>query len=208
MLAATSRRTKTVVASRTSSVGARLARQLVVDRQRDGPETALRRLVRLGVRRGESIGDDRQLMLRALECAARTQPSDGGQHARLTVLNRARVRSEWTCRGRHVDVVLARELRHRRQHTNHGVDAIVHLERAADDAKIGAEGVLPIGVADDQDGGRVLRVVFGSERPAEERGDAEHVEEVGRDDAGLYARRFAVSKQTERHLVVFDDRVE
>jgi hypothetical protein len=54
-----------------------------------------------------------------------------------------RVRSERACRGRHVDVVLA---------GNCGIGGstpttvwtlIVHLERMADDAEIGAEGVLP-----------------------------------------------------------------
>ena len=51
-------------------------------------------------------------------------------------------------------------------------------------------------------------ILTAPERPPEQRPDAEGVEVVGGDDAGLHALWLALSEQVERHRVVLDDRLQ
>jgi hypothetical protein len=82
------------------------------------------------------------------------------------------------------------------------------ISNAADDVRIAAEHVLPVGVAEDQHRRRVLAVIVGPEGAAENRRDAEDLEEIVRHHAGLHPRRLARAEQVESHLVIFDKCVE
>ena len=83
-LAATSSSTKPVVGEQHQQRRARAPRQLVAHRQRRGPETGARRVVR---RRGTAATSRREtdveVALRLLERRARAQPADCGQHPRV-----------------------------------------------------------------------------------------------------------------------------
>ena len=78
-----------------------------------------------------------------------------------------------------------------RQHADHGVHAVVHLESAPDDARVAVEAGLPILVTEDEDRIGARTLVGGDEGAPGEGPDADHVEEVGRDDAGRHPVRFA-----------------
>ena len=67
---------------------------------------------------------------------------------------------------------------------------------------------LPVGVAEHQHRLRALVIVGVDERAAEHRLDAEHVEEVRRDDAGGDAIGLAAAQQVEAHLMELDEAVE
>ena len=109
--------------------------------------------------------------------------------------------AERTGRRRHVDVAVGRVLRNRRQHADDGVRPVVHLEGLADDVGVAAKPRAPVFVAQHQHrrGSRIVVAV--DERAAELRAHAEHVEEVGRDHAGVHAVGLPAVQQVERHLV-------
>ena len=104
-------------------------------------------------------------------------------------------------RRRHVDVAVGRVLRNRRQHADDGVRPVVHLEGLADDVGVAAKPRAPVLVAQHQHRRGARVVVAVDERATELRADAEHVEEVGRDHAGVHAVGLAAVQQVERHLV-------
>ena len=99
-------------------------------------------------------------------------------------------------------------MRHRRQHPDDRVRAVVHLEHLPDDRSIPAKPRLPVRVSQDQHGVRSSRVVRLDERTANERLDPEDVEEIGRDDAGCDAIGLATPQQIEVHLMELDEAVE
>ncbi len=74
--------------------------------------------------------------------------------------------------------------------------------------RIAAELRLPVRVADNQHRVGAERIVGGREGAAENRRDAEHVEEIMGHDADVHAIRFAALEQIEVHLVILDERVE
>ena len=57
-----------------------------------------------------------------------------------------RARNRW-----HVDIVVTRILRDRRQHTNHGMHLVIHPEMPADDVRIATMALLPVLVAQYED---------------------------------------------------------
>jgi hypothetical protein len=185
----------------------RAFRQLVLHRQRTDLEAGCRR-IRLGVRGCHALRDHRQIAPRALDADAWPQPADSRHHPHRSVFRHHRRRSERARRYRHVDVVVFRILRHGRQHADDGVLLVIHLKHAADDVRIAAERVLPVRVAEDQHRRRVLPIIVGAKRAAQERRDADHIEEVVRDDPRLHARCADAVEEVESHLVIFDERIE
>ena len=117
-------------------------------------------------------------------------------------------RAERTSRRRHIDVHFIRIVRHRRENPDDRVRTVIHLEHLADDVGIAAELGPPISMAQDQHRLRPLVIVCANERAADQRLDAEHVEEVGRDDARRDPIGFAATEQVEAHLVELDQAVE
>ena len=97
---------------------------------------------------------------------------------------------------RHVDVVLLRVLRDGRQHADHGVDAVVHLEAPADDRRVAAQ-LAPVLVAEDEDGVRPLLPVVRPEGAAEERPHLQHVEEAPGHDPRAHAPRITAPQERE-----------
>jgi hypothetical protein len=184
-----------------------VARQLVAHRRRGRLEAGVGGVV-VRILVVQAIRDDGEVVLDAIEGGVRLEAADSRQHPSLSIRDRLGIGSERTGGRWHVDVVLGGKLRNRRQDANYGVHAVVHLERATDDAGISAERVLPERMTDHQHRRRIGRIVVRSEHTTQHRLDAEHVEELGRDHAGLHARGFATTEQIERHLVVLDDGVE
>ena len=86
-------------------------------------------------------------------------PSERLHHARVAIRAHRFRRSKRARRHRHVDVVLVGKLRNRRQHANHRVRPIVHLEDLADDARIAAKAALPVGVAQHEHGIGAMAIV-------------------------------------------------
>ena len=97
---------------------------------------------------------------------------------RLRLAMKRRVGTERARRGGHVDVVLVGILRDRRQHADHDVRPVVHLVLLADDVGIAALLPFPELVAQDQDGLRAGLLFLFGEPPAQDRLDAQVVEEV------------------------------
>ena len=159
----------------------------------------------------QPAGDGGQLRAEAVDRHPRPEPAEGGHAAeRGTVLLHPGLGggAERAGRRRHVDVVLARVLRHRRQHSDHGVRPVVHLEHLPDDARVAAEALLPVREAEDEHRLRAEIVVAVPERAAVQRLHAEHVEEVRRHHPGEHAVRLAAVEQGERHPVVLHEAVE
>ena len=114
--------------------------ELVVQRgRRDGE--ALAGGIGGGVFRAQRARDPLELGLRLRDGHRRRHPAEDVEHP-----GRARVQGELPHAeraggGRHVHVVLRRILRHRRQHADHRVDPVVHLEGLPHDRRIAAQAV-------------------------------------------------------------------
>ena len=189
--------------------GAGLARQLFGEGQRG---RRIARVVRIGLGMGalQPARHRGQLRPEAVDADAGREPAEGGHAAeRGAVLLHPGLGAGAEGAGRrgHVDVVLARVLGDRRQHPDHRVGPVVHLEDLPDDVRVGAEALLPVGVAEDEDRLGPEVVVGVAERPAVQRLHAEHVEEVRRHHPGQHAVRLAPVQQRERHAVVLDEAV-
>ncbi len=115
------------------------------------------------------------------------------------------LRAERAGGGRHVDVVLARILRERGQHPDDRVHVVVHLDDFPDHILVAAELALPVGVAEHHDRFHSEVIVCVNERAAEGGRDAQHLEEIGGDDAGVDAVGIALVEHHERHRVVLDE---
>ena len=190
--------------------GPRLARQFVGQRQGDGGVARIGGigLGKVALQPGRHGG---QLRPEAVDAHARPEPAERGHAAeRGAVLLHPGLGAgaERAGRRRHVDVVLTRILRHRGQYADHGVRPVVHLEDLPDDARVAAEALPPVRVAEHQHRLGPEIVVAVAERPAVERLHAEHVEEVRRHHPGQHAVRLAPVEQGERHAVVLDEAVE
>ena len=144
-------------------------------------------------------------VLAACDRLTGSESAEQGEHPSGAALPGGRVHAEGAGRRRHVDVVLAGVLRHRREDADHGVDPVVHLEGAADDRRVPAELVHPVAVAQHEHriGSRLILAL--AEGAPEVRSHAEHVEEVGGNHAGLDPARLAVAQQDEGHRVILDD---
>ena len=114
------------------------------------------------------------------------------------------LRPERACRRRHVDVVLMRDTADRRQHADNRVHPVVHLHDLSDDVRVAGELLLPVRVAQHQHRLGAQVIVRVDERPAVQRLHAQHIEEVGGDDAGVDAIGLALVEERERHRVVLD----
>ena len=108
----------------------------------------------------------------------------------------------------HVDVVLLRIVRHIGQDADNSMRPVVHLEYAPDNRRIGAELLAPIPVAEDEHRLGARLVVRLDEASSEDWRNAEEIEEIVGDHAGVDAIRLAAVQQIEVHLVVFDKAVE
>ena len=78
---------------------------------------------------------------------------------------------------------------------------VVHFKRFTDDVWIGAEIVLPVFVAEKQDGSSAGLFVVRQECSSKDRLDAEEIEIIGGNNAGAHAIWIAVAEQDERHGV-------
>ena len=85
------------------------------------------------------------------------------------------------------------------------MDLVVHDEGAADDAGIAAERAVPELVPEQHHRSDAGPLVVVGEAPAEDGPDAEDVEELPGDDAGLHPHRFAAAEEREVHRVLLDD---
>ena len=130
-------------------------------------------------------------------------PSEKAQHAAVPIRNQLRARSEGAGRTGHVDIVFIGILRNRRQHPDHGVNAIVHLECLAHDVRIAALVQFPIFVAQKENRGRSRLIVGRSKIPPQNGLHSEHPEKAVRNHAGRYTTGFVFRKQRELHGVVF-----
>ena len=88
-----------------------------------------------------------------------------------------RARPERAGGGGHVDVVLVGIAGQRRQHAHHRVHAVVHLEPAADHARVAAQLVLPVRVAQHAARLRAERVLPGRKVRPRIGSHAQHLEE-------------------------------
>ena len=86
--------------------------------------------------------------------------------------------------------------------------AIVHLDDPPDDVAVAAEARCQYSWLRTSVAGASCAVVFGSERAAEERRDAERLEVVPRHDAGGHPLGLVAAEQDEIHVVILDDGVE
>ena len=120
----------------------------------------------------------------------------------------ARRRPERALRRRHVHVVFHRILRNRRQHSDHGVRAVVHLEKLADDVRIAAVAALPVFVAQNQNGVGAVIFIGGDEGAAQHRLHAQHIEEIRGDHGGVHALGRIRAEQQEIHGVMFHHGVQ
>ena len=97
--------------------------------------------------RGEAPADHVDVGGGALAGHARLQLAEDvedREHAGVLADAPLRRGAERARRGRHVDVVLLRIVRHVGQHADYGVRPIVHLEHLADDVAVAAELPLPV----------------------------------------------------------------
>ena len=151
--------------------------------QRGGLEARGRGAIDAGVIRGEALvdgGDGRGRLLvgvPVLHAAEHAEPAERAAVLRDGPLGGS---AERAGQHRHVDVVLLRVVRHVGQHADDAVGPIVHLEHLADDVRIAAEAGAPVGVAEDQHRLGAGQIVGGDERAADDRLDAQQVEEVVR----------------------------
>ena len=157
----------------------------------------------------------RQIRLHLIERDARLQPADRTSHAGPAVRHRRRVAAERAGRGRHIDVHRLRILRKRRQHADHGVRPVVHLENATDDRGIAAERAAPVVVGEEQHRGCAGPIVVRRQQATVGGADAEHRKVVGRHHAGRYPLRLGraparlrLPQQDEPHRVELGQRVE
>ncbi len=81
--------------------------------------------------------------------------------------------------------------------------AIVHLKRLTDNVRNAPLMLLPIFVAQEQNGWRSRLIVRGSEIPAQDRLHAERAEEAIRHNAGAHATGLSLRKERECHAVIF-----
>jgi hypothetical protein len=79
---------------------------------------------------------------------------------------------------------------------------IVHHERRPDDLRIAAEMIHPVSIAQQHHRLGADGLFARREQPSKQRLDAEQVEEVVGDDAGLNALRLTVSIELKRHRVI------
>ena len=185
----------------------RVSGQLIAQGCRGGEKTLALR-IRVRIRSVQPLRDLREVLLRRGERGPGAQPAEHGEPARRPRLRPPRPIAERAGDAGHEHVVDPRVLRHGRQHSDDLVDLVVHGEGLAHDLRIAAVRALPVLVRQDEDGGSALHVVVRHERPAEQRADAESVEEVRRDHGGGDALRLGAAQQRELHLVVLDHRVE
>jgi hypothetical protein len=101
-----------------------------------------------------------------------------------------RVGAERARRDGHVDVVLLGVSRDGREDSDDRVRVVVHLEDPAHDLRVSPESPHPVRVGEDQHRLGAVGVLARAERPPEDRLDAQDVEEVRGDDAGLDADGF------------------
>ena len=87
------------------------------------------------------------------------------------------------------------------------MNPVVHLERLPHDRRIAAQAVHPEPVAQHQHRLGAWLVLAGAEGASSQRAHAEHVEEVGRDDAGLHPAGLPLPEENEGHGVVLDERL-
>src|SRR5262249_41590306 len=96
----------------------------------------------------------------------------------VTMLNHAGRRTEGARHGWHVNIVIARILWDRRQHTDDGVHLVIHPEVPANNVGIAAVALLPVVIAEDQHGIGTRFVVRVGEEMTEKRLYAKKIEEV------------------------------
>ena len=125
---------------------------------------------------GRHLGLGRVRGCSGLEKAEHLQRGEGTTIGFDVALGR---RAERARRRRHVDVDLVRVVRHRRQHADHCVRAVVHLEDLADDLRVGAKLRPPVRVAKHEHRLGTMVVIRGNERPPEDGLDSQRIEEVG-----------------------------
>ena len=88
------------------------------------------------------------------------------------------------------------------------MDPVVHLELLAHNARIAAEGFLPIAVTQHQHGLGADLVLALAESTTQMRVHAQHVEEVRRHDSGLNPLRLAPTQKREPHRMVLHHSVQ
>ena len=157
------------------------------------------------LRHGGHLGGRRLEGHPGLEQPEHLQPREGAPVGDDVALRR---RAERARRGRHVDVDAVGIVRHVRHHADDGVRPVVHLEHLADDVRVAAEPGGPVVVAEHEHRLGALVVVGIGEGAADERPDAEHVEEVVRDHAGGHPVGLAAPQQIEVHLVELHQAVQ
>ena len=184
--------------------GLGLLDQILAEERRGGGVAETLR-IRFRVVLLEVRGDGRDVAGTKFERGFGFEAAEDAHHAEIAIRDHARRGPRRTGHSRHVDIVLVGILRDARQHADDGVRPVVHLIRFADDTGIAAFVLLPVVVAEQQDGRRAGDVVFGAEGAAEERADAEEIEESRRDDAGTDAAGLAAAEQGEGHAMVFHD---
>ncbi len=84
------------------------------------------------------------------------------------------------------------------------MDAVVHLDDAANHRRVAAELVLPIRVTQQQHRVGAMDLVARDERSAEHGLNTQHLEKRRGHDAGIHAIGFTLLEQRERHAVVLD----
>ena len=85
------------------------------------------------------------------------------------------------------------------QHADDLVGLAVDADRAADDARVGPEAVLPVAIADDQDVVVAEGLFVGAEAAAERRSGTERGKEVGR-DAEAVGHLGRLARQGDAHV--------
>ncbi len=147
----------------------------------------------------------RKIRLGFFERHTGLEAAKNGHHACAAVADKLRTAACGALRGGHVNIGFSGILRDRRQHAQNGVRAVVHLEYSAHDVRVAALVALPVFVAQDQDGGRVFAVVGGHEGAAQQRLDAQDIEEIGRYYGGFHALGGVRADEQEVHHVMFHD---
>ena len=155
-------------------------------------------LVGVGIGEGETARDAVEVGLRLRDRHAGSQPPDAVDAEAGAAVLQERV---LPLPDRHVDVAALEvphdEVEARRQDADDGEVLAVEEEAAADDVGIAAELALPEAGADQDHRRRARPVLVGGEVAPEHRLDAEHAEEVRRDELALEALRLADAGQAE-----------
>jgi hypothetical protein len=162
------------------------------------------RRVSVGMLRDEPGSDHLELAARGGDAHTVAQLGEHPrQHRNLTSRGHGSARAKRARRARDPDVVVVRERRNDRQHADHLVRRIVHLEDVSHDAGIGPELFGPECVRQQDRGLRAFALVRIHEGAAEQRRHAQHVEVLPAHHAGLNEIGVAVAEQREAHPVIF-----